>query len=267
MHLYKEQFSEKYDFPGIDNPKKTLIIASTPRSGSHMLGHGLYQSKKFGFPLEYLNSSNLAEWKKRLKLNTTKEVLRAIQKRRTSPNGVFGIKIHYSHISQLGGFHCLSDFFPNAYFIFLSRKEVLRQAVSLSIARQTGVWISGQTPVNNSPVYDFNVIDKCLREILLDNSSWRYSLAASGSNYIDINYEKARNNLQETIKTIAEFLNIQIDEDEIPIEHVTKKQNNNMKREWIDRFISDYDPSNSLMREINNDLISKIISKLKNRGK
>lgn len=146
MPLYKDQFSEAHDFPRVDKPSKILIIASTARCGSHMFGHALYQTGKFGFPLEYGNAANLAEWKRRLKIEDFGQVMSEIQRRRTSPNGVFGIKIHYKHIKLLGGFDNLGKLFPGATYILLSRKDVMGQAISLSIAKQTGYGSPARPP-------------------------------------------------------------------------------------------------------------------------
>src|SRR5690554_4240321 len=109
-----------------------------------MLGHALQATGSFGFPLEYGNPSNLAEWKKRLGVDGLPELVSAIQAIRTSPNGVFSIKIHYPHIDNFGGIDVIKKLFPESYFVFLTRKDLLNQAISLSIAKQTGVWISGQ---------------------------------------------------------------------------------------------------------------------------
>jgi LPS sulfotransferase NodH len=173
--------------------------------------------------LEYANPSNIAEWKNRFGVNDFFQVLEKIQERRTSANGVFSIKVHYPHIKLFGEFKQLVDFFPNAYFILLSRENVLRQAVSLSIARQTGVWISGQKPIDDNPTYDFKDIDKCLRETIINNSSWRYKLAASGCNYIEMTFEKICEDLSLSIKNIADFMDIDIDLNNLPDEHATQK--------------------------------------------
>lgn len=262
MHLYEDQFSENHDFPRLETPSKVLIIASTARCGSHMLGHALHQTNRFGFPLEYANPANLAEWKKRFGIVDFQEVMTEIQRRRTSPNGVFGIKIHYPHISQFGGFHNLVRFFPNAYYVLLSRKDVLRQAVSLSIASQTGVWISGQKPVNSNPKYMFKHIDNCLRQTILHNSSWRYTLAASGCNYIEMDFDHVRHNLVQSIKYIASFLDIDIDSDQIPKEQITKKQSEDKNNEWAIRFISEFNKSDELLSNVRPSIIGRIIGKI-----
>lgn len=247
MHLYEDQFSERHDFPRTGGPSKVLIIASTARCGSHMLGHALHKTNRFGFPLEYMNPTNLAEWKRRLRIDDFQGVMAEIQRRRTSPNGVFGIKIHYPHMQQHGGFDTLTACFPNAYYILLSRKDVLKQAVSLSIARQTGEWISGQKPVNDNPQYDAAHINECLRQTILNNSSWRYTLAANGCRYIEMDFDDVLHDLVLSINTISRFIGIEIDASEIPNEPVTTKQSSERNAEWAARFVAEFNKSNELL--------------------
>lgn len=258
MHLYEEQFSEDRDYPRVDKPTKFLIIASTGRCGSHMLGHALHQTRRFGFPLEYANPSNLAEWKRRLGIDDFAGVIAEIQKRRTSPNGLFGIKIHYSHIKQFGGFDQLDSYFPNAHYILLSRKDVLRQAVSLSIASQTGVWMSGQKAVNDNPVYDGKHIDHCLRQTILENASWRYVLAGSGRNYMEIDFDSVRKQLSQSIEKIARFVNVAVDPADIPTQQVTKRQSVDINAEWAEKFCAEFNGSDELMRNLGPNVIDKI---------
>lgn len=258
MHLYQNQFSEEHDLPTVEKPSKVLVIASTARCGSHMLGHALHQTGKFGFPLEYANPVNLAEWQKRLGVDDFRQIIAEIQRRRTSPNGVFGIKIHYPHIQQFGSFENLSSAFPDACYVILSRKDVLSQAVSHSIASQTGVWISGQKPVTDDPHYDFDHIDQCLRQAILNTSSWRYALAASGCNYIEMDFDQVRHDPVGSIKQIADFIGIEINAVEIPQEPVTQKQGSDRNAEWAQRFITEFEDSRELMGNQDPSLVGKI---------
>lgn len=214
-----------------------------------MLGHALYKTNCFGFPLEYANPANLTEWKKRLAKKNLAEVLTELQRRRTSPNGVFSIKIQYSQIKQFGDFQNLVALLPNAYFLLLSREDVLRQAVSLSKAKQTGKWISGQKPVKNNPTYNFKDIDKYLRQFILDNSSWKYFLAANGCNYIEMRFEQVLNNLTQSIKKIASFVDIEIQTEQIPEKQVTKKQSDVINANWTNKFVSDFNYSRELLNK------------------
>lgn len=262
MNLYEDQFSEIHNFPRCEKPSKSLIIASTGRSGSHMLGHALHETKKFGFPLEYANSANLVEWKRRLGIDDFQKVIAELQQIRTSTNGVFGIKIHYSQIPQFGGFSKLSNMFPNAHFILLSRKDVLGQAISLSIAKQTGVWISGQKPTNENPTFSYTDIDHSLRSSIIDTSAWRYTLAASGANFTELYFEDARKDLAKTIKSIADFVGVELDENDIPEQQVTRKQSNNRNREWRKKFVSEFNSSSELFPRRKLKLIKRCAKKL-----
>lgn len=239
-YLYEDQFSKRYDLPGLDKPSKFLIIASTPRCGSHMLGHALQKTNSFGFPLEYTNPINFPEWQKRFGKEDFQDVLAEIQKVRTSPNGVFGIKIHYSHIKQYGGFARLQETFPNAFYVLLTRNDILKQAISLAIARKTGVWISGQKPVNENPEYEFKHIHKCLRELIVYNSSWRQVLRENRCNYIEMNFDFVVKNIASSIEQVAQFMDVEVKTELIPTQQVTKKQSNSINSEWEKRFLHDY---------------------------
>lgn len=263
VNLYEDQFSNEHDFPKTTEPVKFLIVASTGRCGSHMLGHALHKTGCFGFPLEYVNGANLAEWKRRLGTTSLKDTIREIQQRRTSPNGVFSIKLHYPHLAQFGGFGSMLKYFPDAYFVHLSRGDVLKQAVSLSIAKQTGGWISGQEPTNENPVFSFEKINACLRETIFNDSSWRYTLAASGCKHIDIDFDTARNDLAGTVQTIGDFMQIEIDPRSIPETQVTRKQSGNLNKDWVEKFVSEFNTSEELLSVLNRGCMEKMINKLR----
>jgi LPS sulfotransferase NodH len=246
MNLHEDQFSKTNDFPIYGKPTKILIIASTPRCGSHMLGHALHKTNKFGFPLEYANPWNLNSWKKRYSINTFIEVIEQTQKNRTSSNGVFAIKIHYSHISVFGGFDELIKLFPNAYFVLLSRSDILGQAISMSIAMQTGGWISGQGNTVSEPKYNFKQINNHLKELLKGNSSWRYRLVTSGSNFIELDFDTVVKDLSNSISKIGKFMDIGLSSSDLDIEHITKKQSNEYTIKFREQFIRDFDNSQEL---------------------
>lgn len=246
MHLYEDQFSSVHDFPGFSGPAKVLVIASTERCGSHMLGHALHSTKKFGFPLEYANPVNVARWQKQLEIEHFSQLIEELKRRRTSPNGVFSIKLHYAHLEQFGGFKAFCDVFPDAYYVILTRKDVLRQAVSLSIANQTGVWIAGQEPIEENPQYSFDEIDGFLRHLVSTSSSWKYSLASSGCKTVEMFFEDVRAEPAIAISKIARFMNINICEDDLPAKQVTIRQSDERNAEWADRFIRDFDRSREL---------------------
>lgn len=163
-----------------------------------------------------------------------------------SDNGVFGIKVHYAHIAQFGGYRHLLRILPNPKFILLTRNDVLQQAVSFSIAIQSGVWISGQKPINVNLKYDPKQIRNCLQNILISNSSWRYVLAGSGASYKEVVFEDLVDNIAMSVHEIAEFMGVKISPVRIPKEQATKRQSANVNKEWAIRFAESFDLDDEL---------------------
>ena len=262
MELYQDQFSDVHDYRHHTETQKTLVIASTVRSGSHMLGHVLHETDAFGFPLEYVNNKNLQEWKQRLDKRELADVLAELRKRRTSPNGVFGIKIHYSHIEQFGGFKAMCELLPNPYFVLLTREDVRAQAVSLAVAKQTGAWISQQDGNQQTPEYRFDDIDNGLRRVCFENASWRYSLAASGSRYMELNFSDVKANTTNSVLRIADFMGVSMDTGKIPPAPVTTRQGSELNKQWLARFQQEFNADDELLRFNRESLWHKLSKKL-----
>lgn len=237
--LYEQQFSLQNNFEKGVDIRKTLVIASTPRCGSHFLGHALHQTGQFGFPLEYANPLNVERWKSIFNVKSFDKVLDGVKENRTSPNGIFSIKVHCSHLEQFGGFGGLISKVPNPHFILLTRRNLLKQAVSLSIARQTGVWISGQEAKSRDVSYNASDIEFCLKRTILHNAMWKFLLSSNSIPYIEVIFENARKDLNGTVRSIADFLNIDIVDEQLPGLPTTKKQSDSINEEWIQRYISE----------------------------
>lgn len=240
MNLYEDQFSESYDFPSFTGKTKDLIIASTPRCGSHMLGHLLYSTKSLGYPLEYLNPANLKRWQRITKKNKTSEIINEVRARRTSPNGVFSCKVHYSHVMNLGGFSKIFDTFRDHKVVLVTRADLAKQAISFYVASRTGVWIHGQKPVAEHPKYDFEEIMKKLDVLRSHNSLWRMNLCALGIPHMEVRFEDLVKNSTSEISRIADFCSVELYSKTDFESHMTTKQGGKKNIDWLERFIEDY---------------------------
>jgi LPS sulfotransferase NodH len=239
MFLYQNQFSEKYHFPKVENASKFVVIASTPRSGSHMLGHILYHSGRFGYPLEYLNSANFKEWKRIFNTRDADSTLQEIIRHRTSPNGVFSIKMHYSHLGNLDGFNSLLELFPGVRFVVLHRADLVGQAVSLAKASQTGVWISGQRQQGEAR-YDYGRIKDALFQVILEGSKWMALLESQGTEYLNVCYEMVCADPKRIVNDISKWLGLP-EADETKHEPRTQKQFDSRNAEWGSKFLEEFE--------------------------
>ncbi|MCU7556109.1 Stf0 family sulfotransferase [Alteromonas sp. ASW11-19] len=260
--LYEDQFDSRHDYTHDTPADKTLVIASTVRSGSHMLGHALHATGAFGFPLEYAHPKNLAEWQKRFGVTNSEAAFEQLLKTRTSENGVFGIKIHYRHLNTLGGLKGLLSRFPDPHFVLLTRDDLVAQAVSLSIARQTGNWISGQADNNKPVTYSYNDIADSMRRVILDNASWQYLLAANGVKSLAMQFSEVQSNTRHAITRIADFMNVEIDPQTVPTTPVTQAQKNSVNQTWIERFIEESQPDEELLEYHREQLTRRLLRKL-----
>lgn len=240
MNLYQDQFSESLDLSATPHAMKPLLIASTPRCGSHMLGHGMADTGVLGVPFEYLNRANMTEWQRRLGGDTPQETLARIMERRTTPNGVFCLKAHFDQCDMLGGAAALFAHLPGLKVVHIRRADVLRQAISYAIARQTGIWIDGQEAILQEPAYDAAMIDVCLNDIAMQNAMWTSAFAAAGIEPLNIFYESTAENLDRDLTAIGRFAGVLGDTETLATEPRTRRQSKSTRTEdWIARYRAD----------------------------
>ncbi len=202
-----------------------------------MLGHAVAATQRMGVPYEYCHRANLAEWQKRLKSDDIHDTIRAIMQHRTTPNGIFSIKAHYSQTDTLGGAAAFMAAFPDARIVHIRRADVLRQAISFSIAMQTGVWINEQEPMSNKVRYDESMIDACLRDIATQNSRWTTAIREALLPNISVEYENVCRDLPGTLRKIAALLDIDLPDDALPAAAQTQTQSVSERADdWIIRF-------------------------------
>lgn len=261
MSLFLEQFSEKKDQPYVEGPEKTLLIASTPRCGSHMLGHALAETGHFGVPYEYCNPANLIEWQRRFGTATTAQTVQELMRNRTTPNGVFALKAHFSHTTQLDTPTALLSMLPDVKIVFIRRADILRQAISYAVAYQTGVWITGQKAVSDYAAYDAALIASCLDDIALQNAQWTSYFKRSGIPTCEVFYEAMTRDVEGTVTTIADFADIFLPKDSLVTKAPTKLQGKDARvQEWIERYFAD-------RREYRHGLIDRARRKIKRHFK
>ncbi len=251
MNLYESQFSSAWDLPASSGLERTVLIASTPRCGSHMIGHAMARTGLLGVPFEYCNPSNMSVWMQRLGTISPEATLRAIIARRSTANGMFGIKAHFTQCETLGGPQQLFKALPGLRVVHLRRADVLRQAISYAVARQTGVWIKGQEPTSETAVYDASLIADCLDDIAVQNAGWSTAFAKAGIRPLNLYYEDAASDLQFAVTQVARFMNVVSSDETIEVETATERQGRNgMTKNWVERYTQDRRPGGHIGRSL-----------------
>lgn len=118
--------------------RRRLVILFTPRSGSSWFGDLLSSTLVLGNPDEFLNQDVNAELIRRLGARTEGDYLNALETETGSANGVFSMELIWGHV-ELSEFDLLG-YYRDAHFVYLRRKDILAQAISLLLATETGVF-------------------------------------------------------------------------------------------------------------------------------
>lgn len=235
---YPEQFMEHLDLPEFDGDPFLYMIASTPRCGSHLLGHALIETKYFGVPLEYFHPNNANIWKKKLKANNNETLLGELIKRRTSSTGFFGFKAHWTHLESLTDKNVFNKYGGIQSVIWIYRRNILKQAISLCIARQTKQWISGSKK-HADPVYDYNLIVSQAIQVRDQNRQWQRYLASKFShNTMVVSYEDILAQSENVLKGIALHID-PFNQIQPKYSEKTTQQSDSVSDNWHDCFIND----------------------------
>ncbi|SEK88070.1 LPS sulfotransferase NodH [Roseovarius azorensis] len=206
-NLWQRQFEVANDFPPTPVIHR-VAICTTPRCGSHFLGHQMRALNCFGYPLEYLNPGNWPIWEARARSSGAADTFHFIKSVRTGPNGVFSIKLHHEHLEAF----VEREFDPLSYrFIHLRRRDLVRQAVSFARAQQTGAWISDM-PERAKARYDRKLIAAKLDAIAEWNAGWTSFLVSLGVQPLELFYEDVVADREGAMRRIATYLGIELPE-------------------------------------------------------
>lgn len=230
--LWKRQFDPASDFPTVPVSKK-IALCTTPRCGSHFLGHQLHARGCFGYPLEYLNPGNWTVWSQRAQSADASDTLDYVKSVRTGPNGVFAVKLHHEHLAAFLKYEAN----PLDYkFIHLCRRDLVKQAISFARAQQTGAWISDM-PETGTAQYDWALIAQKVEAISRGNADWQSFLCSLGIAPLQLFYEDIVADAPKAIDQIATYLDIDISQ--VPPgepSFAPKRQKRPAQDRWRERF-------------------------------
>lgn len=212
---------------------KRYLICSSERSGSTLLADLLDQTGKAGRPLEYFNPVYIEAYC----INTnTKELHRqtywlALQKMRTTPNGVFGAKAHLPQIIQWLGENSLEEtarFLSGfEHLVFIRRRDKISQAISFYRASVTGYWSSQHTKMDphapKVPVFDGQRISSAYRYLMTAEENWRTVFSQINRTPLEVDYEDLASEPGKSISHVLNEIGIEIEGDEFAKSTISKQ--------------------------------------------
>lgn len=185
---------------------KLLILCMTPRSGSTALSAALSDSKLLGRGGERLSNGALKKFSAARPPTSLADLLHTVIEDSRTQNGVMQIKCD---LPQLLPFLLDAECLPiiqQAQMVYLTREDILGQAISRYRGIQTGLWHSTQTaaPTGSLEVpYDFAAIKGQIDRLVQMMAAYERLFAGLNLQPIRITYEQVTQDSQAVMARIA----------------------------------------------------------------
>ena len=247
--FYSKHFDTKYPKFEDTNDKNlsvsTCLIAMTPRSGSTMLLSLLEKTGVFGKPGEYLNSrKRLKRLISKHKVNNFKDLWSVIHKQYGSEEGVLTVKATYKDFYPLIKYKWVGEITPNVKFIYLIRRDIIAQAISLQKAKTSSLWHSRNNrkllSEIDEPVYNLKAIENSVRAIVKQRVEWELFFTLYNTAPLRLEYEEI---VLNPLKTITDYLGYMNLETNVAIDKITPNTiqlSDDINKEWRSRFLSEF---------------------------
>jgi LPS sulfotransferase NodH len=216
-------YEAKYDFPYWQAlPRLGYMLATVPRTGSTYVSHLLWRSGCLGAPLEYLNFLPGSPYAfAHGSPEKQHELWRSLLHRRTSPNGVFGVKCFSAQLRELQPqnpallIEVIGQLIPrgrNAKVIRLKRRDKVAHAISYARAALSGVWHkvqeSGEPPKVD---YSHRAVDHARRLLDHQEADWDMLFGEQGVQQLTLWYEDVLDQPEAAVRNVADFLGVALD--------------------------------------------------------
>lgn len=199
----------------------TYLILSQPRTGSTMITSALEASGLAGVPIEYFNSQHLRNLARPVTLASVRSYYDDVVSRRTSSNGVFGMKLHHDQFKPLfmpdnaispAGVKFLRSF---DRIILTSRRDKLAQAISQLTAFRTRNWNTSDRTQEGRQNYVFDqadvpVILDYLRDAVTGEMFWNEVCEQLSLSPLRVVYEDLCQSPATQLSRVAEYLGLPI---------------------------------------------------------
>lgn len=227
-------------------PRSRFIIAITPRSGSSYLCDRMRKTQRLGRPEEVLGRLSINNRLKNIPGRTADEYLRhAVRVKRTA-NDVAGLKASWF---QFENFIAAMDdraYLAGFKYIYLTRRDLVAQAVSLYKATASSVFHSDKqhddAALNrlNALQYDYDAIQYWYAHIVAQEQGWQRFFYRHRIFPLCISYEDIEYDVLAVLKRIATYVAVQPQNIVLPDEpSVFKKIGDSRNGEWAWRFAQD----------------------------
>jgi LPS sulfotransferase NodH len=214
-------------------------VCTQPRSGSNLLCQYLASTNQLGYPLEYFNGSARRALGMPDYPDDPHLQVQFIRTGAASSNGVYALKVFAHQLDQVSPVLRWTALLPNLKFVYLSRSDVLGQAISWARAMQTSQFRSTQPP-RGTATYDGEAIRQRLLAIVHEQARWKIYFVRTGIIPLRVTYEDVVANPDREVRRVADLIQVggcvTIDPAKVDLE----VQRDAVSVDWRQRFRSEF---------------------------
>lgn len=233
-------------------PHTSYLVCGTPRSGSSLLCEALKNTGIAGNPEEYFWQGDEPFWSRRWRVSNYADYMTKAIEQGTTQNGVFGAKIMWGYFDDFVGKlkqipvyqnvdlpALLPRVFPNLHYVWITRRDKVRQAISFWKAIETNVWSwsSDESPVPaKEPAFNYEAIQSLEQEIMAHEAAWRQYFELCRVEPLVVVYEELVPAVEETARQVLQFLGINVPPGLVFAERKLKRQADAITEAWIKAY-------------------------------
>ncbi len=198
----------------------SYMICATPRSGSTLLCHALRDSGIAGEPDEYFGPMHVSRWQAEWGDIPLANYVARVKEAGSTANGVFGVKImqrywqhflntlspHRESWDAVTAHQVIATAFPNIKYIWMTRRDKVRQGVSWAKAMQgvPWVWMEAEPFAPEQELaFDFEMIDQFVEQTILHEAAWQEFFRVNGIVPMVVVYEDFVQNYEGTVTAVC----------------------------------------------------------------
>ncbi len=275
------------------------LLCTAPHTGGAFVCKLLNQTNLAGYPQEYFNESDLLDWFKKFGADNFHGFAESLLRNQSTKNNVFGAMLTQEQAqkfldsvnSNLGpnkdSFSNLQDaleeFFPNIKYIWLTRRNKVRQAIEYLISLQTEEYDSGQS-INYDRLklakYDFTSINFLVRSLILKDVFWEDFFKKNNIEPLILDFEDLQNSTQKKLDDLLSFISNSQSFSDLSVDIFPEidpafkelvndwftmyiKENQKIETQWWKRLhtrkINESQPTQKQARVFNQDELEKIL--------
>jgi len=258
----------------VSRDRCSYIVCATPRSGSTLLCQALAATGLAGRPEEYFEARRatgaprsaadyfegaafelgrvprpaVPEYSSLAGIEDYRDHLAAVLERGTGPNGVFGAKLMWAHVDDFTALartlpelehadlgEILAALVGEVDYVWVRRRDEVRQAVSLWRAIQTQAWRSDGGRPERPARYSFHAIDHLLNRLRADDRAWQRYFGRQSVVPLEIVYEDMAEDLAGSVRAVLRRIGIDCAGVEVATPEL-RRQADERSEEWVERY-------------------------------